>query len=224
MTARGSASNTASSTSPRSSPSTCSGRGRRSGRRCGRRRGGRQARTGRPPREVSVTSNRGSSRARTEAGATTSSPRSNEAPRATRGPACAPAYVYGSQFATSTNAARPAPSISRAGGKWPRRDARSADRRAHESDVARTTPVGAPAVLVDAADEIGVEADTCVEARTDVRSRGRARSACSSRARAAVLRATGSRPSPSARGRTLVPPPGRNPSGTWHVTPFSTSL
>ena len=31
-------------------------------------------------------------------------------------------------------------------------------------------------------------------------------------------------PSPSARGRTLVPPPGRNPSGTALVTPFSTSL
>ena len=70
-------------------------------------------------------------------GATASSPRSNDAPRRQPDADRARRTCTGSQFATSTNAARRPPSTSSTGGKRPRRDASSPSTASREGDVAR---------------------------------------------------------------------------------------
>ena len=172
----------------------------------------------------SVTPSRGRSRARTADGATTSSPRSNDAPRATRMPS---APGVGVRVAVRDEregcTARGRPPPGRPGSD--RGETRRAESpRRTNADVARPSPVLASTARVDPADELGVEPDSRVEgepppvhpAEPDRPGRRRSREG-----RAAP---TGSRGSPSARGSTLVPPPGTNPSGISLVTPFSTSL
>ena len=71
--------------------------------------------------------------------------------------------MYGAQFATSTNAARPAPSISSCSSKRAWRSRAADARDLHERDVARAAPVGAAAQRIDAPHELGVEAEARVE-------------------------------------------------------------
>src|SRR6185436_15495615 len=82
-------------------------------------------------------------------------------------------------------------------------------------------PVAAPAERVHPAHDLRVEPEAATESepppvraadRDAARPPGRKRLPEPARGR------------PSTRGRTLVPPPGRNPSGTLPSAPFSASL
>ena len=95
--------------------------------------------------------------------------------------------------------------------------------RAGEGDVAGAAAIGSPAKGVDAPHELGVETDARAESKAasvDAPERDAPRSPSGKQRRGC----TGSRGTPSARGRTLVPPPGMNPTGVDPSMPLSTSL
>src|SRR5438270_103617 len=163
---------------------------------------------------------------RSRTGATTSSPCSSSA----RGAACSgsgPAYVYGSTFATSAKAALPTPRTSSAGSRRPRRSssvratrrakARSPGRRPSRlrpsASTRRTTSASKPTPQLNPNRRPFIRPSEMRRVLPAARASPRRRAA-----------STGSRGRPSTRDRTLVPPPGRNPSGTRPSAPFSASL
>ena len=158
-------------------------------------------------------------------GATRSRPPSNDASGATRQPDPARGTCRASQFATSTNAARPAPSTSSASGKRPRLAGRSAERLAREGGVARPPAVGAAPAAVDPPARARRRADPRVEreppavdaARAEIASRRAPRGEPGGRDRVATEPERARQHARAAtRGGTRAVP--------RRVTPFSTSL
>ena len=96
-------------------------------------------------------------------------------------------------------------------------------RRPGEDEIARPAAGLVAAAGVHSPHQLGIEPDPRGEAEA---APVRAAERDSPGVPAASLRAasTGSRGSPSTRGRTLVPPPGTKPSGTRPSLPFNASL
>ena len=135
---------------------------RRTGSPAGRRRGARRARRGRAPR-ASVDQRNAGGPGHDSAPARRGRARGRTTRLARHADASRPRYVYGAQFATSANAARPTPSTSSAA-----RTARAATRRARAPHATNAMSPGrrpslAPAEPVDPPDELGVEPDARVE-------------------------------------------------------------
>src|SRR5581483_5248567 len=169
---------------------------------------------------------RGTSRARTRRTAAKASPFSNVAPGVTR-IGSEPAYEYGSPFATRTNAARPTPAISSVGSQRPRRS-RSifATMRRNATSPGRAPPGARPSSLSRRTASPSKPSPAEKLKRRPLTEPSEMRRKRSDAIASAMLRAasTASRGSPSARGSTLVPPPGRNPIGSAPSAPFRASL
>src|SRR5579884_2199476 len=198
-----SAAKLASVTSPRSSPSACSASGR-----------------------SQRTSRRGSESGVTRRGATKSSPAAKSASRRIANGA-GPAYVYGRPFATKTQAARPCPSTSSCGSRRrPRSSSTRATVRAKTRLLARR-----PSALRPRRSTRRTATASTPRPQAKRKRRPFTRPAVTGRVRpaaiAAAIRAAAaaaSRGRPSARGKTLAPPPGTKPSGGARSSPFTTSL
>jgi hypothetical protein len=155
-------------------------------------------------------------------GAKYASPSSKSAP-GTRSSAIEPEYVYGEQFATRTNAARPAPAISSCSSKRPRRS-----RSAAAATFANARSPGLrPSGLRPSSSTRRTSSASSPSPALKPKRRPFTRPSPILLVRPAATRlaaAIGSLGRPSARGKTLVPPPGRKPSGTSARSPFTTSL
>ena len=126
--------------------------------------------------------------------------------------------------ATSANATRSRPRTVMAGWRRPRRRGEEPGQRTHEGEVARALAVRrgrAPSTRRTSSASSPTPALN-VKRRPLTRPSEMLRSRCRAGKEPGGL--TGSRGSPSARGSTLVPPPGRKPTATSSSTPLTTSL
>ena len=138
-----------------------------------------------------------------------------------------PAYVYGSVFATSANAARPSPPTSSTGSKRSRRSAT----RPRAAAMKAASPGRLPSSRRPSASTLRTSSASKPSPAEKLKRRPftrpteivlvRPASSASPTCRAA---AAGSRGRPSARESTFAPPPGRKASGMPARAPFSTSL
>jgi hypothetical protein len=138
-----------------------------------------------------------------------------------------PRNVYGRPLATKTNAARSRPSIVSCGSRRPRDSARIRRIAATKAPLPGRRPSAArprssTLRTASASRPIPDEKQKRLPLTTP-RLTERVRPVASAPAMRAAAR-SGSRGRPSARGKTLAPPPGRKPKGTRPAAPLIASL